>query len=193
MRGPLACLAIAVSCGILGALPAAVLAAQPAAVVRTLGKLQPPDVALVTHSGAPTRLSRELAVDEPLIVTFVFTSCSSTCSLQTAVLADLQRRLAAAGQPVRLLSVTIDPDNDTPDQLARYARTFEVGAGWNFCTGTFDDMLRVQQSFDVYRGSKASHPPVILMRRNRTAPWVRIEGFPTSAELAAQLRALPTT
>lgn len=150
-----------------------------------------PAVALQTMGGEARTLDRELAADVPLVLNFVFTTCSTSCSLQTAVLAQLQRDSAARGRALRLASITIDPDNDTPEQLRRFAASFRTGPGWQFYTGRFDDLLRVQKHFDVYRGSKASHPPVLLLRRNARAPWVRVEGFPQASELAALIESLP--
>ncbi len=150
-----------------------------------------PAVALQTMAGESRMLDRELAADVPLVLNFVFTTCSTSCSLQTAVLAQLQRDWLARGRALRLASITIDPDNDTPEQLRRFAAGFRTGPGWQFYTGRFDDLLRVQKHFDVYRGSKASHPPVLLLRRNARAPWVRVEGFPQAAELAALIESLP--
>ncbi len=150
-----------------------------------------PAVTLTTMAGDARVLDRELAVDVPLVLNFVFTTCSTSCSLQTAVLAQLQRDCAARGRGLRLASITIDPDNDTPEQLRRFAASFRTGPGWQFYTGRFDDLLRVQRHFDVYRGSKASHPPVLMLRRQAGAPWVRVEGFPQAAEIASLIESLP--
>lgn len=150
-----------------------------------------PPVPLTTMEGQARQLDRELANDVPLVLNFVFTTCSSSCSLQTAVLAQLQRDWLARGRRLQLASITIDPDNDTPEQLRRFAASFHTAAGWQFYTGRFDDLLRVQKHFDVYRGSKASHPPVLLLRRHARAPWVRIEGFPQATELSSVLDSLP--
>lgn len=150
-----------------------------------------PAVALQSMTGEARTLDRELASEVPLVLNFVFTTCSTSCSLQTAVLAQLQRDCLARGRALRLASITIDPDNDTPEQLRRFAAGFRTGPGWQFYTGRFDDLLRVQKHFDVYRGSKASHPPVLLLRRDARAPWVRVEGFPQAAELAALIESLP--
>jgi len=150
-----------------------------------------PSVALQTMTGEARTLDHELAADVPLVLNFVFTTCSTSCSLQTAVLAQLQRERQRQGRALRLASITIDPENDTPQQLRRFAAGFGTGPGWQFYTGRFDDLLRVQRHFDVYRGSKASHPPVLLLRRDARAPWVRVEGFPQAAELAALIDTLP--
>ncbi|HNW61502.1 SCO family protein [Piscinibacter sp.] len=155
-------------------------------------KLAPlPAVALTTMRGESRRLDSELDNAVPLVLNFVFTTCSTSCSLQTAVLAQVQRELGGRGRKLQLASITIDPDNDTPEQLRRFAGSFRTGPGWQFYTGRFDDLLQVQKHFDVYRGSKASHPPVLLMRRSARAPWLRVEGFPDAAELVALIESLP--
>lgn len=175
------------------ALPYRAAAAAPAAAfsVKSFRLPDPPALPLTTMGGQSRRLDRELSVNAPLVLNFVFTTCSSTCSLQTAVLAQVQRSMSRAGQPLRLASITIDPDNDTPEQLRRFSRSFGVATGWEFYTGRFDDLLAVQRHFDVYRGSKAAHPPVLWLRANPQAPWLRVEGFPTYAQVEALLRQPP--
>ncbi len=150
-----------------------------------------PDIALLGMNRKPSTLRQELDSAEPVIVNFVFTTCATICSTQTATLAALQRQLAQSAKPARFLTFTIDPDNDTPEQLAKFARQFGAGAGWQFFTGKFDDLLRQQQAFDVYRGAKAGHPPVVMMRHGRAAPWVRIEGTPSPLELRRAYEQLP--
>lgn len=150
-----------------------------------------PSIALTTMQGRPSSLDSELSNAVPLVLNFVFTTCSSSCSVQTAVLAEVQRQERARGHKLQLASITIDPDNDTPDQLRRFAHKFDVGEGWQFYTGRYDDLLRVQRHFDVYRGSKASHPPVLLLRREVHSPWVRVEGFPSATEILSLLESLP--
>lgn len=171
-------------------------AAEPAAEsstfrVLTLRDVQAPDIALTSMTRRTSTLRRELDRTEPAVVNFVFTTCSTICSTQTATLAALQRQLRAAARPARFFSFTIDPDNDTPEQLARFAKQFGVADGWEFYTGRFDDLLAQQRAFDVYRGAKAGHPPVVLMRRDRASPWVRIEGHPSPQELQRVFERLP--
>lgn len=155
-------------------------------------KVEPlPAIKLTTMQGAARTLDRELANTNPLVLNFVFTTCSTSCSLITAVLAQVQQALTAKGRKLQLASITIDPANDTPEQLRGYARKFGAGADWQFYTGQFDDLVAVQRIFDVYRGSKVSHPPVLMLRRDQSAPWVRIEGFPTPQDVLALIETLP--
>jgi protein SCO1 len=155
----------------------------------TLGEV--PAVPVVSMNGQALRLDRALDVDPPLLLNFVFTTCSTTCSMQTAVLAELQRQCAEQGRAVRLVSVTIDPDNDTPEQLQRFSKSFQIRPGWQFLTGRFDDLMRVQRHFDVYRGSKAAHPPVVLLRKGARSAWMRVEGVASAGDLMLALHALP--
>jgi protein SCO1 len=147
-------------------------------------------VDLMSMQGQAVTLEQALGGSSPLLLNFVFTTCSSSCSMQTAQLVQVRRQWLAQGRTLKLASISIDPDNDTPAQLLRFAGSFGITDGWGFYTGRFDDLLRVQRHFDVYRGSKSAHPPVLLMRAGPLSPWLRIEGFPETASLLAQLREL---
>ncbi len=150
-----------------------------------------PKLPLQTMNGQHRQLDAELANSVPLVLNFVFTTCSSSCSAQTAVLAQVQRTMHARGQRLQLASITIDPDNDTPEQLRKFSRRFAVQDGWQFYTGSFNDLLRIQKHFEVYRGNKSAHAPVLLLRKSARAPWVRVEGFPTPDQVLALFDSLP--
>jgi protein SCO1/2 len=165
--------------------------AASALSVSTQTRYAVPPARVVDARGRAVRLPGPLDADAPQIVNFIYTTCSTICSTQTATLAELQRRLDARGERARFVSFTIDPDNDTPQRLGAFARQFSIEHDWDFYSGDYDELLRVQQAFDVYRGSKVNHPPVVLMRRSRAAPWVRVEGFATASELLAIFQRLP--
>jgi protein SCO1/2 len=86
------------------------------------------------------------------VVDFVFTRCTSSCPRLTARMAELQGRLASARSDVRLVSFSVDPENDTPAVLTRYAASTHADAArWTFVTGPVDDV-----SAAVVRGFKVS-------------------------------------
>ena len=77
------------------------------------------------------------------VVDFIFTRCPSSCPRLTARMGELQTRLEREHRDVRLVSFSVDPDNDTPPVLADYAR--RAGADprrWTFVTGPVDDIAR---------------------------------------------------
>jgi protein SCO1/2 len=81
------------------------------------------------------------------IVDFVFTSCPTVCPRLTARMAELQGRIEKLGKlraPVKLLSLSVDPENDTPPVLAAYAAKYGAHeATWTFATGKTEDLDRV--------------------------------------------------
>jgi protein SCO1 len=138
---------------------------------------------LIARDGRVHSLAQDLESPETVVLNFFFTSCSSFCSTQTATLAELQKRLMQRNKKVRFISLSIDPDSDTPDAIRKFVSPFGIGAGWQFYTGKFDDMLQLQKQFDVYRGSKAAHAPVVLIRSSLGSKWLRVEGYPDLAAL----------
>jgi protein SCO1/2 len=85
------------------------------------------------------------------VVDFVFTRCTSSCPRLTARMADLQHRLEERKSGVRLVSFSVDPENDTPPVLLQYAEQTRADTGrWTFVTGPVDDVSRaVVQGFKV--------------------------------------------
>jgi protein SCO1/2 len=89
-----------------------------------------------------------------------------------------------------MVSISIDPEHDTPARLNAYAAKFHAGPQWRFLTGSLPDTIAVQKAFDAYRGEKASHVPLTFLHASPGAPWVRIEGFVSAGELMHEYRAL---
>ena len=89
-------------------------------------------------------------------ITFVYTKCPDVCPLFTAKFASIQRSLEPKGQEERkrtdylLLTITTDPEYDTPKQLKAYAEHFKpYFSNWHFLTGTQDTLARVWKDFGV--------------------------------------------
>ena len=75
------------------------------------------------------------------VVDFIFTHCTASCPRLTARMGELQDRLAKAGSGTRLVSISVDPDEDTPDVLAKYAAGAHADpARWSFVTGPAADV-----------------------------------------------------
>jgi protein SCO1/2 len=142
-----------------------------------------PGVTLVRQDGKEVSLPRELDDGRPVLLNFIFTTCSSICPLTSRTLEEFQHKLGSEAAKVHVVSISIDPEQDTPARLADYARTFHAGPQWQYYTGTLAASIAAQRAFDVYRGEKMSHTPVTLMRAAPGKPWLRIEGFVTPDEL----------
>jgi len=88
------------------------------------------------------------------VVTFIFTSCSSTCPLLTAKLVSVQRDLGSDAQNVIFAAITVDPLHDNPATLKKYAEAYSADPPhFVFLTGSFDQIEDVSRRYAVYRKS----------------------------------------
>jgi protein SCO1/2 len=115
-------------------------AIRPRPPLPVLGHI--PSFHLVDERGAA--YTTESMLGHVTVVDFVFTKCTASCPRLTARMGDLQARLVRGGDDdVRLVSFSVDPDNDTPPVLAGYAANAHADpARWRFVTGGVDDIAR---------------------------------------------------
>jgi protein SCO1 len=165
-------------------------AAPSATLVSSVSQYPIPTVRLVRDDGKAVSLPEEMNDGRPVVLNFVFTTCSSICPLMSQTLAQFDRALGADRGKVHLMSISIDPEEDTPARLREYARKFHAGPEWQHYTGTPEASLAAQRAFNVWRGDKMSHAPIILVRAAPGKPWLRIQGFVTPSELLQQYRRL---
>jgi protein SCO1/2 len=157
------------------------------AVSRSTAAYRLDGLRLLRADGKDVTLGEELDHDGPLVLDFVFTTCTAVCPILSRTFAELQARSDPA-KPLRLVSISIDPQHDTPAVLRGYAKQFEAGKRWRFYTGTVAQSVAVQRAFDVYRGNKMNHVPLTFVRRGRGQPWVRLEGYASADALLRELR-----
>jgi len=151
---------------------------------------QVPDVSLIDQDGRSVALRSLLDTSTPVFLNFIFATCSTVCPVLSAGFAGFQHSLGDRTARPLLVSITIDPEHDTPEVLHAYARRFDAREGWTFLTGAREDVDSVMQAFDVYVSNRMDHRPVTLMRRGNSNDWTRIEGFMSVADYAREYAAL---
>jgi len=105
--------------------------AAPAAAASHLAVIRSaPDFSLQDVSGKDVRLSALRG--KPVLVAFIYTGCTSACPLVSFRMAQLQRKLAEAGLPAALVSVSVDPERDDAKTLSDYAARLGARPGWHF-------------------------------------------------------------
>jgi protein SCO1/2 len=168
-------------------LPAHHHSMRVAGTVRSLASYPIPDLALIRDDGLPVSLREEIDDGNPIVLDFIYTTCTTVCPLSSQTFAQLQGLLGPTGGMVHLVSISIDPEQDTPQRLAEYARKYGAGPQWRHYTGSMGASVQAQRAFDVYRGDKMGHTPVTLVRTASGKPWVRFDGFATADELLGEL------
>lgn len=160
--------------------------------VRSERTYQVPDVTLVDAGSRPVRLREALAADGPVMLNFIFTTCTAICPVMSRIFARVPQELGSEAGRLRLISISIDPEQDTPKQLRAYAERLGAGPAWQFLTGSAADIEAVERAFDAYRGDKMNHEPLTLLRPAPGRPWVRLDGFASPSELAREYERVVT-
>lgn len=121
----------------------------------TLGHV--PSFEMLDQRGRP--LSDRALHGQVLVVDFFFASCTTSCPMLTARMLSVETAIEERERrierrlPVRLVSITLDPENDTPDVLAQYAARYGADADrWSFLSGRSADLDRVVvRGFDTFQ------------------------------------------
>ena len=158
------------------------------AVRRSEQTYQVPSVKVLTAEGRARSLRQLLDDGRPVVMTFMYSSCTTVCPVTRHVIDEFVRALGSEAARVNVVSVSIDPDHDTVSRLAEHARTH--GAQGTFITGDPQSSETVQRAFDAWRGDKMNHDAVIFLRAPASPVWVRLDGLVSPRRLLDEYRRL---
>lgn len=149
-----------------------------------------PDVTLRDRNDHPVALTTLLGANQPIVLQFIFTSCETICPMLTAMTAQAQTGLRGIDASTRIVSISIDPDYDTPRRMADYANKFGAKGDWRFLTGDWSNILKVLNAFNaMYAGqNKMNHKPYTFMRRAHSKIWIRLVGLMPAKQMATEYR-----
>lgn len=100
-----------------------------------------PNVTLTTHEGKKVKFYDDLVKDKIVLINFMYVKCEGICPGTTANLVKVQKLLGdRVGKDIFMYSITLKPEEDTPETLRRYAKAYKVGPGWQFLTGDPKDV-----------------------------------------------------
>ena len=148
------------------------------------------EIGVTKSDEVETTIDELIADDKPVMVHFIFTTCTTICPVQAATFAQVQRQLGDEAAEVQMVSVSIDPEYDTPARLQEYAKKFQAGPQWDFVTGTSEQMIQVQKAFDAYEGNKMNHRPLTLLKVPGSDEWIRLEGLISASVIIEEYRKL---
>lgn len=168
--------------------PAGAGAGGPAGGAVAAGALRIPDVTLIDQDGRKVRFASDLVAGKVVAVSFIFTTCTTICPPLGATFGKLRRLLGSrAGSSVQLISVSVDPLNDTPARLKAWAANFGGGPGWTLLTGPKPEVDRLLRALQAYTPNFGDHSPLILLGNAATGTWERTSGLAPAAEITARL------
>lgn len=150
------------------------------------------DTKLKSQADRTLRFYSDAMKGKVVLINFVFTQCGEACPLITAKLVQVKRELGEAfGHEVRFISISIDPQHDRPQDLAKFARKFDaVHPEWLFLTGEPASVEHVVKKLGAWTGDVESHSTAIIIGSPRQARWKKVRPDAPPKIIAEELRHL---
>jgi protein SCO1/2 len=150
-----------------------------------------PNTPVVTQDNKSLFFYDDVLKGKIVILSFIYTTCRDICPVVTARLSQLEEKLGdVVGRDIFFVSVSIDPDNDTPEKLKEYANAFSAGPSWLFLTGKPADMEAMRYKLGERRERISQHRNEILLYNDATGDWERSSVFGDLNTLAVTVRAM---
>ena len=147
---------------------------------------------LFDQDGRAVRFYSDVLQGNVVVVNFIFTRCTEACPLLTRRLNGVRRELGPRfGSEVRFVSISVDPEFDTPQELRRFAEKQEATyTGWTWLTGKKEDVDRVLAKLGEVVASPGDHSTGFLAANVRTGHWTRTRPDASPAIVAQRVRDL---
>jgi protein SCO1/2 len=129
-------------------------------------------LSLVDQNGRRVDLYEDLIKEHTVVINSFFASCTGSCPVMGRTFLHLQNKLGdRVGSEVILISITVDPENDTPAKLRAYAKQMGAKPGWYFLTGTRAEVDAALGKLGQYAESREMHKNIIIAGNDRTGLW----------------------
>lgn len=143
-----------------------------------------PNMTVRTHRGETVRFYDDLVRGKIVVVSFTYTQCNGSCPRTGANLVRVQQLLGdRVGKDVFMLSISLDPEHDTPEVLQRHAGALGAGPGWTFVTGSKEDMEQLRRALRFtdpdprVDADRTQHAAVVKLGDDRTGRWAAVPGL----------------
>lgn len=151
-----------------------------------------PDIPVTNDRGEQAGLRNMLPDTAPVIISFTYTNCDSMCDVTNAILLDVDERLDEGGQSAtRIATISIDPQNDTPDRLADTRAELQASDRWLMLTAGLRGTRPLLEALRFPAGPIETHQLMFLVGRPCSGRVHRIVAFADPERLVALAEALP--
>jgi protein SCO1/2 len=142
------------------------------------------DVELINQDGTKLRFYSDVLKGKTVVVNTFFTTCTSVCPPMNRNMQKIQEALGdRVGKDVFFISITVDPEVDTPTRLKDYAKKFHAGPGWTFLTGKKENLDWALYKLGQYVENKDDHTTVFIIGNESTGLWKKAFGMANVTEL----------
>jgi cytochrome oxidase Cu insertion factor (SCO1/SenC/PrrC family)/cytochrome c2 len=149
-----------------------------------------PNVPVIDQNGRTLNFYDDVIKGKIVVISFIYTSCQDLCPLTTAKMAQLEDKLdGAVGRDLFFVSMSVDPENDTPERMKAFADAFDVGPGWLFLTGKVADVRAINYKLgDRSDRNLSEHRNEIVLGNDAIGDWQRASVFGDLDSLVISIR-----
>ena len=149
------------------------------------------DVELVNQYGQTMRLYHDLMAGKTVVINVFFTECTGVCPVMAKKLALIQKEFAdRMGSELHLISMSVDPITDSPQQLRKFAERYGAGEGWYFVGGAKGNVDFALGKLGQMVEEREAHSNLLLIGNLRTGLWKKVLGIAKEDELARHVSAV---
>ena len=147
------------------------------------------DLPVVTQDGTELRFFTDVLKDRVVLVSLFFANCEQACPLTTGKLARVQDLLGEDfGRSIFFVSITLDPERDTPVVLKTYAQKFQAGEGWVFLTGDAETLKQITYRLGHVSPQIEAHNTHYMIGNVKIARWAKLAPNLPEEAIAERLR-----
>jgi protein SCO1 len=133
-----------------------------------------PNLPVTDQDGRALKFYDDLIKNKIVIISFIYTNCTDICPLTTARMTQLEDKLGnLVGRDFFIISMTVDPENDTPEKLKAYAKAYGTGPGWTFVTGSPENIRAINYKLGDRSRQLSEHRNEIVLGNAATGEWQR--------------------
>ena len=147
------------------------------------------DTVLLDQDGRELRFYSDVLKDRIVVINFIFTDCQDACPLSTQKLKAVRDQLGDSfGRDVFFVSISIDPENDTPQAMREFAeKQNALLPRWIYLTGSVDDVNNVVKRLGQFSDDVQAHSTMMLAGNVPKAHWTKIAPMATVPQIAAKI------
>ena len=142
------------------------------------------DIELVDQNGEKVRFYSDLLAGKVVIINSFFATCNGSCPVMSGTFRKIQAALGdRLGRDVHLISISVDPETDTPAQLRKFAGEAKAQPGWHFVTGDKKNVQQALYKLGLLTDTKESHTAIVLIGNEPKGVWKKAFGLAAADEV----------
>ena len=142
------------------------------------------DVELIDQDGQKLRFYSDVLKNKVVVINTFFTTCTNICPPMNRNFEKMQEALGdRLGKDVFLVSITVDPETDTPPRLKEYGRRFHARPGWMFLTGKKENVDWALYKLGQYVETRDNHNSIFIIGNESKGLWKKALGLAKADEL----------